>query len=150
MSLISMSFLLNGELGEHRFCVCVCLCKCMNDFYRTPSSIMQIFRKCISMFSVIPVSIDKFQTIALSKHEGKKSFQIWNWWVIFGQGISINHVPSCWQNVSISIRRCYRIQTIYSRGYHVPLMTLNSRVQVPWFPPGCDTLIKTGINQLIH
>lgn len=26
------------------------------------------------MFSVIPVSTDKFQTIALSKHEGKKIF----------------------------------------------------------------------------
>lgn len=120
-----------GSIG----CVCVSLCKCMSDFYRTPPSIMQIFRKCISMFSVIPVSTDKFQTIALRKHEEKIFFQIWNWWVIFGQDISINHVPSCWQNVSISIRRCYRIQTICGGGYHVPLMTLNSRVQVPWFPP---------------
>ena len=33
---------------------------------------------------------------------------------------------------------------------YVPLMTLNLSVQVPWFPSGCDTLIKTGINQLIH
>ena len=58
-------------------CVCVFLflCKCMSDFYRTPPSIMQIFRKCISMFSVIPVSTDKFQTIALSKHEEKNLFK---------------------------------------------------------------------------
>ena len=56
-------------------CVFLFLCKCMSDFYRTPPSIMQIFRKCISMFSVIPVSTDKFQTIALSKHEEKNLFK---------------------------------------------------------------------------